>query len=81
MQAELAAEALQLEVVGIFHSHPDHPAQPSEYDLEHSLPWYTYIITNIAAGDARKSRAWRLQENRDSFIEIELILYEAGGES
>ncbi len=77
MKAELAAEASDLEVVGIFHSHPDHPAQPSAYDLENSLPWYAYIITSVLAGKATKSRAWRLQEDRQSFIEIELMLHQA----
>ena len=72
MQAELAAEESDLEVVGIFHSHPDHPAEPSAYDLEHSLPWYAYIITSIRAGKANESRVWRLQEDRTGFIEIEL---------
>lgn len=74
MEAELTAEGLELEVVGIFHSHPDHPAQPSEYDLEHSLPWYAYLITSIKAGEAHNSRAWRLQEDRQAFMEIELII-------
>lgn len=74
MEAELAAEGLDLEVVGIFHSHPDHPAQPSKYDLEHSLPWYAYIITSIDAGEAHNSRAWRLQEDREAFMEIELFI-------
>jgi proteasome lid subunit RPN8/RPN11 len=74
MEAELAAEGLELEVVGIFHSHPDHPAQPSPYDLEHSLPWYAYLITCIEAGEARNSRAWRLQEDREAFKEIKLII-------
>jgi proteasome lid subunit RPN8/RPN11 len=74
MEVELTAEERNLEVVGIFHSHPDHPAQPSTYDLQHSLPWYTYIITKIEGGEARRSRAWRLQEDRQAFFEIELSI-------
>lgn len=76
MEAEMAAEDRQLEVVGIFHSHPDHPAQPSEYDLEHSLPWFLYIITSIEAGNASSSRAWRLLDDRSQFEEIQFNIDE-----
>ena len=74
LHAERTAEELDLDVVGIFHSHPDHPAQPSEFDREHSLPWYTYIITRIADGQAEISRAWRLAEDRKKFLELELAV-------
>jgi proteasome lid subunit RPN8/RPN11 len=74
MQAEYSAEERQMDVVGIFHSHPDHPARPSAYDLEHSLPWYAYVITSIVGGSASESRAWRLREDRSEFVEIELLL-------
>ena len=74
MEAELIAEQRQLEVIGIFHSHPDHPAEPSAFDLEHSLPWYTYLITRVTGGKAYRSRAWRLQEDRAKFNEVEIIL-------
>lgn len=73
MQAELAAEEQELEVVGIFHSHPDHPARPSEYDREHSLPWYAYIITSVNNGIAGESRAWRLRDDREAFHELRLL--------
>jgi proteasome lid subunit RPN8/RPN11 len=81
MQAELTAEAAQQEVVGIFHSHPDHPPIPSEYDLEHSLPWFSYIISSIEAGKAKRSRAWRLVEDRSRFEEIELLILNVEVES
>ncbi|MCJ7824571.1 MAG: M67 family metallopeptidase, partial [Anaerolineales bacterium] len=72
MQVEIAADDRQLEIVGIFHSHPDHPARPSDYDLEHSLPWFAYIITSIEAGRAGSSRAWRLLDDRSQFEEIQI---------
>ncbi len=75
LQAEFTAEDKGFDVVGIFHSHPDHPARPSEYDREHSLPWYTYIITRIADGTAEISRAWRLTEDRKQFVELELAIH------
>lgn len=74
MQAEMVAEDRHMEVVGIFHSHPDHPAQPSAYDLEHSLPWFSYIISSIEAGEAKTSKAWRLLEDRSRFEEIEIMI-------
>jgi len=76
MQAEISAEDRHLEVVGVFHSHPDHPARPSDYDLEHSLPWYLYIITSVQEGTARGSRAWRLLDDRSRFEEIQLNIDE-----
>ena len=76
MMVEQTAEARHLEVVGIFHSHPDHPARPSEYDLENSLPWFLYIITSIEAGNAGDSRAWRLLDDRSQFEEIQLNIDE-----
>jgi proteasome lid subunit RPN8/RPN11 len=74
MKAELIAEQRHLEVIGIFHSHPDHPAEPSAFDLEHSLPWFTYVITRVIDGRADRSRAWRLQEDRAKFNEVKIIL-------
>ncbi len=74
LQAETTAEDQAMDVVGIFHSHPDHPAQPSAYDLEHSLPWFSYIITSIEAGIAKTTRAWRLVEDRSRFEEIEIMI-------
>jgi proteasome lid subunit RPN8/RPN11 len=73
MEAELMAEQRHLEVIGIFHSHPDHPAEPSAFDLEHSLPWFTYLITRVTDGRADRSRAWQLQEDRAKFNEVEII--------
>jgi proteasome lid subunit RPN8/RPN11 len=67
--AEEEAEKRGLSVVGIFHSHPDHPNRPSEFDQEWALPWFTYLITSVEKGTASGSRAWRLTENGDGFLE------------
>ena len=72
LNAELEAERLGLHVIGVFHSHPDHPAKPSEFDRQWALPWYSYVITSIQHGDPVESRAWRLAEDRTRFEE-ELI--------
>jgi proteasome lid subunit RPN8/RPN11 len=65
--AEDRAEQEGLIILGIFHSHPDHPAQPSSFDLEQALPFYTYLITRVDAGATVESRAWRLVEDRSRF--------------
>jgi proteasome lid subunit RPN8/RPN11 len=58
-----------LDVLGVFHSHPDHPNRPSEFDREWALPWYSYLITGVHAGRAVESRSWRLREDRSGFEE------------
>jgi proteasome lid subunit RPN8/RPN11 len=61
-----------LDVIGVFHSHPDHPNQPSEFDREWAMPWYSYIITSVRQGQAEASRSWRLIEDRSKFEEEEI---------
>ncbi len=78
LQAEQQAEAAGLEVIGIFHSHPDHPAEPSEFDRQWALPWYSYLITRVAAGKAVESRSWRLADDRSHFDEETLVVTAAG---
>jgi proteasome lid subunit RPN8/RPN11 len=65
--AEDLADAQGLMILGIFHSHPDHPAQPSAFDLEQALPFYTYLITRVDSGAVVESRAWRLTDDRARF--------------
>jgi proteasome lid subunit RPN8/RPN11 len=67
--AEQQAESLGLSLVGVFHSHPDHPNQPSEYDREWAQPYFSYLITTVSSGRARESRSWRLAEDRSKFEE------------
>lgn len=54
-------------VLGFYHSHPDHPAQPSVYDREWASPWYTYIIVSILGGKPDVLTAWQLSDDRASF--------------
>ncbi len=81
MHAEITAENRGLEVVGIFHSHPDHPPKPSAFDLEHALPWYAYLITSVEAGKAGISRVWRLQDDRNGYFELDLLIDDGEGVS
>lgn len=55
------------EIVGFFHSHPDAPARPSEFDREHAWPWYSYLIVSVVKGAARELTGWRLREDRSGF--------------
>jgi len=69
LQAELTADRLGLSLIGVFHSHPDHPNRPSEYDREWAQPFFSYIITTVKEGKAIESRSWRLLEDRSRFEE------------
>jgi len=72
MQAELEARKLGLEIVGFCHSHPDHPAVPSDYDRDHALPFYHYIILRVAKGKPEEMTDWRLRLSREAFDSDEL---------
>ena len=74
MQAEDEADERGLAILGIFHSHPDHPPEPSDYDLEWSLPFYSYVITSVYHGQAKNSRSWRLEQDRRVFKEERVII-------
>lgn len=58
-----------LEVLGFYHSHPDHPAEPSAFDREHAWPWYSYVIVPVREGEAAEPRSWRLAPDRSRFDE------------
>ena len=75
LHAEDEAERLGLDVVGVFHSHPDHPPTPSQFDLDHAVPWYVYLITSVRQGVAAESRAWKLRDDHSQMIE-ELLTIE-----
>ena len=69
LQAELKADELGLSLIGVFHSHPDSPNIPSEYDREWAQPFFSYIITRVDNGKAVNSRSWRLLEDRSKYEE------------
>jgi proteasome lid subunit RPN8/RPN11 len=56
----------ELEILGIYHSHPDHPAAPSRYDLDHAWPWYSYVILRVEQGSAAELTSWQLQDDRQA---------------
>ena len=69
LQAEIAADILGLSLIGVFHSHPDHPNRPSEFDREWAQPFFSYVITSVNTGEAVESKSWRLAEDRSKFDE------------
>ena len=72
LAAETTASRLELDVIGIFHSHPDHPNEPSKFDRDWAMPWYSYVITSVMRGQATESRSWRLLDDRSSFVEEQI---------
>ncbi len=77
LHAELTADRLGLSLIGVFHSHPDHPNRPSEYDREWAQPFFSYIITSVNQGKAIESRSWRLLEDRSRFEEETIQILES----
>jgi proteasome lid subunit RPN8/RPN11 len=68
-EAEKAASAQGLEVIGWYHSHPDHPARPSDFDRDHAWPWYSYIIVSVHTGVPQDMTSWRLKDDRSGYLE------------
>ncbi len=67
--AEREARKRGLDIIGVYHSHPDHPARPSEFDREHAVPWYSYVIVSVSANAARDLTCWVLSDDRSTFHE------------
>jgi len=64
LKGEQYARQLGLEIVGYYHSHPDHPARPSEFDREYAWPWYSYVIVSVGDGKDQDLTSWVLDEER-----------------
>ena len=67
LRVEKEARRRGLDVLGYYHSHPDHPARPSNYDRDHAWPWYSYIILSVERGEAAEMTSWVLSEDRAHF--------------
>lgn len=63
-KAEKYAIDHDLDLLGVYHSHPDHPAEPSEHDRKVAMPWFSYIIISVRDGKAESTRSWQLNEER-----------------
>jgi proteasome lid subunit RPN8/RPN11 len=73
-EGEAYADNQGLLLVGFFHSHPDHPARPSEFDREHALPWWSYVIVSVQQGRAAEVLSWELREDRSGFDGEEIVM-------
>ncbi len=69
LKAEKAADAEGKLVLGYYHSHPDHPARPSEYDREHAWPFYSYLIVAVEKGRPAAMTSWILDDATSRFAE------------
>ena len=76
LRAERYAREKKLDVVGYYHSHPDDKAVPSQYDLDHALPVWSYIIASVIEGKVADIRSWEMENDRSKFNEeqIEKVL-------
>ncbi len=77
MKAEVKADSLTLSLIGVFHSHPDCPNVPSEYDREWAQPFFSYVITRVDDGKVVSHRAWKLTEDRSKFDEEGILILES----
>lgn len=80
-EAERRAAALDGELLGFYHSHPDHPAQPSQYDLDHAWPLFSYVIVSVREGVAGDMTSWRLRDDRSVFDPEELTYAQQDSDS
>ena len=67
--AEQRASETGLELLGFYHSHPDHPARPSQYDLDHAWPSFSYVIVSVMSGEDKALTSWQLKADRSAFDE------------
>lgn len=72
IKAEMRAAELGADLIGVFHSHPDCPNVPSEYDREWAQPFFSYLITRVDDGKAVSHRSWKLAEDRTKYNEEEI---------
>jgi proteasome lid subunit RPN8/RPN11 len=73
IRADRIGREAGLEIVGFYHSHPDHPARPSQFDLENAWPELIYMIVAVNDGKAGKMTAWMLADDRSSFSSVEFV--------
>ena len=72
--ADKAARTKNLDIIGFYHSHPNAPARPSQYDLEHAWPVYAYVIVAVTDGAPAAMTSWVLREDRSQFDEQPIVM-------
>ena len=68
-RAEAEATQSGLTLLGFYHSHPDHPAYPSAYDLAHAFPFFSYLILAVENAEPQTMRSFVLANDRREFVE------------
>ncbi len=76
LKAENEAESMGLEVVGIYHSHPEAPAKPSQFDMVHAWPTLSYVVISVMNEVPAEAKSWILKNDRSEFIQEELVVTE-----
>jgi proteasome lid subunit RPN8/RPN11 len=74
LRAERDARRTGREILGFYHSHPDVPSRPSQYDLEHAWPVYSFLIMSVNGGRVTEMHSWELEEDRSHFNEEQIII-------
>jgi len=72
LRIEKEAWTRGLEIVGFYHSHPDHPARPSQFDTDHAWPLWIYVVVSVERGRLTRATAWQLNEQARRFEEVPL---------
>lgn len=65
--AEKYARGKKLDILGFYHSHPNAPAQPSKFDLDHAWPFYSYVIVSVRDQKAQDLTCWQMRDDRSTF--------------
>ena len=73
LHADEEARAKGLELVGIYHSHPNHPAEPSDFDRSRAAGWYSYLILSVRDREPREFTAWRFDDSSGRFHSEEIV--------
>jgi proteasome lid subunit RPN8/RPN11 len=73
MKADKKAREKGLDVIGYYHSHPDDEAVPSQFDLDHALPVWSYIIVSVRDKKAVDWNSWEMENDRSKFNEEEVV--------
>jgi len=80
-RADREAAKRGLAIAGIYHSHPDYPATLSKFDLEHSFPWYSYVVISVPKGAAGDTRSWLPNHDKNSVAEEKIEIRDGDGGS
>ncbi|CAN5266656.1 M67 family metallopeptidase [soil metagenome] len=70
---EKRAGERDMDILGVYHSHPDHPAKPSDYDREHAWPGWSYVIASVSENGVEDMRSWLLKDDRSGYKDEPIV--------